>query len=64
MHIDGKMQATDFLNEYHNIFIIECRLETGLFRVITVKVCILVRLDIAQVSLYITPVSLFMVSSQ
>jgi len=58
------MQATDFLNECRNISIIECQLDTELFRVITVKVCILVRLNIAQVSLYNTPVSLFMVSSQ
>ena len=62
MQIDGKVQAADFLSECHNISIIECRLESGLFRVITEKVCILVRLDIAQVNLYNTPVSLFMVS--
>ena len=64
MQIDGKMQAEDFLNECHNISIIECRLESGLFRVIMVKICILVRLDIPQVNLYNTPISLFVVSSQ
>ena len=61
MQIDGKVQAADFLSECHNISTIECRLESVLFRVITVKVGILVRLNVAQVSLYNTPVSLFMV---